>query len=69
VVLLTGEGKAFCAGGDINDMLSGKIKLDYVGGRTLGKTIQAMVGIEKPVICAVNGIAAGGGRGLPWPAT
>lgn len=64
VVLLTGSGKAFCAGGDINDMLGGKLKLDYVAGRTLGKTIQAIQGIEKPVICALNGIAAGGGAGV-----
>ncbi len=64
VILVTGEGKAFCAGGDLGDMAGGKLKLDYVGGRTLGKTIQAVQGIEKPVICAINGIAAGGGAGL-----
>lgn len=64
VVLLTGAGKAFCAGGDVDDMTAGKLKLDYVGGRTLGKTMQAIQGIEKPVICAVNGIVAGGGAGL-----
>ena len=64
VVLVTGAGKAFCAGGDINDMLSGKLKLDYVSGLTLGKTMQAIQGIEKPVVCALNGIAAGGGAGL-----
>jgi len=64
VVLLTGAGKAFCAGGDVDDMAAGKLKLDYVSGRTLGKTVQSILGIEKPVICAINGIAAGGGAGL-----
>jgi 2-(1,2-epoxy-1,2-dihydrophenyl)acetyl-CoA isomerase len=64
VVLLTGEGKAFCAGGDLNDMVGGKLNLDFTAARTLGKTILAIQGIEKPVICAVNGIAAGGGAGV-----
>ncbi len=64
VVMLTGEGKAFCAGGDVNELLDGSLELDYVGSRTLGKTIMSILGIEKPVVCAVNGIAAGGGAAV-----
>lgn len=64
VIVLTGAGRAFSAGGDINDMLGGKLKLDYTAGRLLGQTIQAIQATEKPVIAAVNGIAAGGGAGV-----
>jgi 2-(1,2-epoxy-1,2-dihydrophenyl)acetyl-CoA isomerase len=61
VVILTGSGKAFCSGGDIRAMegvtpVAGRVRLKK--GQRL---IKAMFEMEKPIIAAVNGIAAGAG--------
>ncbi len=55
VVILTGSGKAFCVGADLNDSLAGKL----VPGR--GFFINRLEQLEKPLIAAVNGLALGGG--------
>jgi enoyl-CoA hydratase len=60
-VVLTGEGKAFVAGADIAEMskLSPLEAREFArnGHRSLNRLEQA----EKPVICAINGFALGGG--------
>ncbi len=63
-ILLTGEGKAFCAGGDFSQMTGGDDaeqlppKGDYVD------LMLGMVRCSKPIIARVNGHALGGGLGL-----
>jgi 2-(1,2-epoxy-1,2-dihydrophenyl)acetyl-CoA isomerase len=64
VVLLTGEGANFCAGGDVRDFASkGEGLPDYLRMATayLQSAVSLMVHLEAPVIVAVQGFAAGGG--------
>jgi 2-(1,2-epoxy-1,2-dihydrophenyl)acetyl-CoA isomerase len=67
-VVLTGAGRAFCAGGDIDlllDMRKRNAKDELEGLLTAGKEIcLAISTMTKPVIAAVNGPAAGGGMNL-----
>ena len=67
-VLLTGSGRAFCAGQDLSDrdMRSGGEPPDL--GNTLDTLYNPLVrqirSLRKPVICAVNGVAAGAGANI-----
>lgn len=64
-VIISGKGKAFCAGGDISTMRSemksgdGVKRLQYV--HTVYQYIQSL---GKPVIASINGVAAGSGLSL-----
>lgn len=63
-IVLTGAGRAFCAGGDITSMGS----YDIVAGRKRSKShhnmVAALHNLEKPVIAAIRGPAAGIGASL-----
>ena len=64
VVILEGEGKSFCAGGDFQQMTAGADapQLEHKGD--YADLLLAMVRSEKPIICKVHGHAMGGGLGL-----
>lgn len=66
VVVITGAGRGFCAGLDLAepvDMGSTRaLRLDPY--RWVGRWVQSVVQCEKPVIAAINGVAAGAGFGL-----
>lgn len=62
-VVLTGEGKGFCSGQDLKDV-SGDKEISDIVKESYNPMIEALVGMEKPVIAAVNGTAAGAGMSL-----
>ena len=64
-VLLTGEGKAFCAGQDLSEAIDDSGPgIEKIVREHYNPIILKIRAIEKPVICAVNGVAAGAGANI-----
>jgi 2-(1,2-epoxy-1,2-dihydrophenyl)acetyl-CoA isomerase len=68
-LLLTGAGRGFCAGQDLSDRIhEGEVVADL--GATIEKfynpLIRRLRGMRKPVVCAVNGVAAGAGANIAF---
>jgi 2-(1,2-epoxy-1,2-dihydrophenyl)acetyl-CoA isomerase len=68
VVVITGAGKAFCSGGDVGGMVDTAAETPLANKDRLWRHIHrvafALEDIDKPVIVAVNGIAAGAGMDM-----
>lgn len=68
VVVLTGTGKGFCSGGRVDDIIGPLLKMKgdelYQFTRMTCNVVKNMRGLKKPIIAAVNGIAAGAGAML-----
>jgi enoyl-CoA hydratase/carnithine racemase len=64
-VLLTGEGRAFCSGGDVNSIIGELFARDMKGlvafTRVTGALIRNIRALRRPVVAAVNGTAVGAG--------
>jgi 2-(1,2-epoxy-1,2-dihydrophenyl)acetyl-CoA isomerase len=69
-ILITGEGRAFCAGQDLSEVKPAeKPELNDLGETvkvTYNPIVKKIRNIEKPVICAVNGVAAGAGANIAF---
>lgn len=68
VVVLRGEGRAFCSGGDVHEIIGRTLKMDHADllafTRMTGEVVRLIRECPVPVICAVHGVAAGAGSVL-----
>ncbi|HKK12135.1 MAG TPA: enoyl-CoA hydratase-related protein [Flavobacteriaceae bacterium] len=65
-IVLTGNGKAFCAGQDLKEVTSNELNPGFkkILEEHYNPIIARIRNIEKPIIAAVNGVAAGAGANM-----
>lgn len=68
ILLLTGEGRAFCAGGDVKGQPT---RFEWTRDRHRDRlraihflVVRSLAALEKPTVALINGVAAGGGLSL-----
>lgn len=64
-VYITGAGKAFCAGQDISELVGeNKVAIQQILSEHYNPIVQRIRHLQKPVVAAVNGVAAGAGANI-----
>jgi len=67
-VVLTGHGRGFCSGGSVEDIIGPLLETELDGTlaftRMTGAVVRNMLRLQKPIVAAINGIAAGAGAVL-----
>lgn len=65
VLVITGRGRGFCSGGDVDDIIGRLLEMDSRSlldfTRMTGAVVEGIRQLPMPVIAAVNGVAAGAG--------
>jgi len=68
VLVLSGNGKGFCSGGSVTEIIAGLVQMKgealYRFTRMTCNVVKNMRNLKKPIIAAVNGVAAGAGAVL-----
>jgi len=66
IIVLTGSGKAFCAGQDLKEVTSPELNPGFkkILDEHYNPIISRIRNIEKPILAAVNGVAAGAGANI-----
>lgn len=66
-IYLTGSGKAFCAGQDLQEVVDPTgPSMDKILSEGYNPIVQLIRSIEKPIVAAVNGVAAGAGANIAF---
>ena len=65
-VLLSGQGRAFCAGQDLAEAIAPGTRIEDILTTQYNPIVRRIRALKKPVVAAVNGVAAGAGANIAY---